>query len=653
MRQETGSCKISIDTLVENYNVANSNYLRAFRKMMVLDAVDRSRLWEALQVKFPKYQVLPDTNWIAYIKSNILASVYTVAKSASILPTSDEDNDAIQNLNVALEYIWDKCDIGYTQMRAGHNAALFNIGVTQVGWDADLNLDGCRGNIVAKDINPMRYMRDPFAESLEFAAFCMTWDSFHESVIASDPRYAEAFARYKHKESCDSYKNAVIMPSEPINNYSDRADPSTAKDYYKVFIHFVRYLDNEELEDGVPVVKIAEIHTLNNEIILFHNNDVRPRRFPFVELFCNLPQGDPIGTSEPAKILNNNIAYNIMNSMMLTAEYKNQRPPRFINSQSGLNLRTFTQYGNDADRAFIVHGDASRAVHYHQFPAPSPVAMSLQSGLIRDVQATSGIDERYTGRDTGSVITTGGVEDMLNRVTLIDAPKILNYERYTRDLTRLIIENFVEYGFIRKYIKHNREQNTFEEIKVDYKKIRNPALLSYSVNISSELPKNKQRVASMANMVMEKQMQYGTGSGNPELITPEEWLQFQDLPFKEKMLGRMRIQRLADMTSQVAGTLFSYANLVKSGMGPDDAIAAVAQNLTAMQNGEAPPVAIPPIEEVIPPDQGMEVFDPTQEMYAGEVPYQDSGMVVDPNQFAGEQPMYPDNIPLDEEEVII
>ena len=27
---------------------------------------------------------------------------------------------------------------------------------------------------------------------------------------------------------------------------------------------------------------------------------------------------------------------------------------------------------------------------------------------------------RYTGRDTGSIITTGGTEEMLNRVTLID-----------------------------------------------------------------------------------------------------------------------------------------------------------------------------------------------------------------------------------------
>ena len=137
---------------------------------------------------------------------------------------------------------------------------------------------------------------------------------------------------------------------------------------------------------------------------------------------------------------------------------------------------------------------------------------------------------------------------MLNRVTLIDAPKILNYERYTKELTRLILENFIEFGLTRTYIKHNKERNTFEKVKVNYSKLRNNALLSYSVNISSELPKNKQRVAAMANAIMEKQMQYGTGNGNPELITPEEWLQFQDVPFKEKMLGRMRVQRLSDMT---------------------------------------------------------------------------------------------------------
>ena len=581
---------VTLAQLVDNFNVATSYYGPVQKRMVVLNAVDNSKLWQAIGAKFPKYQILPDTNIVSYIKANLLASIYTVAKSASVLPTSDEDRELVEHLNVALDYIWDMNDIGYYQMQAGSAAALFNVGITQVGWDADAKEVGVggktvSGNAVVKNIHPLKFMRDPFAESLDTASYCMTWDDYHKSVIEADPKYRDKFQEYLASEAVAT---AMANPMEAINN---RAEAAAGKDYYKVVIHFMRYTD----DDGKPC--IAEVHTLNNEHILYQKDKILPNCFPFVELFCNLPEGDIVGTSEPAKILSNNIAYNILNSMMLTAEYKNQRPPKFINSQSGLNLQTFTKYGNDADHTFVVSGDASRAVHYHQFPYPSSMAPSIQANLLRDVQMTSGVDGRYTGRDTGSVITTGGVEDMLNRVTLIDTPKIVNYERYCKQLTKLILANFIEFSMKRTYFKKNPLNGAFESYEVDYSKLSDPAFYHYSINISSELPKNKQRVASMANMLMEKQMQYGAnGSNGPELLTPEEWLQFQDLPNKEYMLKRMNIQRLSDTTSEVAETLFSFSNLVKNGTAPDEAIAAGAENLMAQRRGENPPVEIPPME---------------------------------------------------------
>ena len=100
-------CAIKPAQLQDNYDVARANYARIHRKMYLLDAVDRGKLWEALGAKFPKYQILPDTNWVHYIKSNLLASIYTVTKGASLIPTCDEDKEIVENLNVAIDYIWD------------------------------------------------------------------------------------------------------------------------------------------------------------------------------------------------------------------------------------------------------------------------------------------------------------------------------------------------------------------------------------------------------------------------------------------------------------------------------------------------------------------------------------------------------------------
>ena len=600
------SIVVELKTLKENFDLAQSQYAPVFRKLRLLDAVDKSKLWQVIGAKFPDYQILPDSNWVAYMKNNIIASIYTVGMGASMVPTSEEDVDAVENINVALDYIWDISSVAYYQMLAGANAALYNVGYTYVGWDPDKTEDTSagyyKGNVVLMNVSPTKFMRDPFAKDLESAAYCMMWEDLHKNTIMADKRYATAFKKF-----LDS-KKSVTMESDPMDRLEDRAKAQLATDYYKVITHFVKYIDKEDN------LKIAEIHTLNNEVLLWQNDDVLPRRFPIVELYCNLPNDDILGISECARVLPNNIAYNLMHSIALTAEYKNQRPPRFISSTSGLNINTFTKYGNEADHTFIVNGDASQAVHYHQYPQISSMAQVTQAALLADMQTITGVDGRYTGRDTGSVLTTGGIEEMLNRVSLIDAPKIVNYEKYAKDLTKIILANFIEYSMKRTYFKQDPVTNRFTSVEVDYEKITDKAAFHYAINISPELPKNKQRIAAMANVLMEKQMQYGTGkTGAPDLITAEEWLRMQDLPFKEAMMKRMNIQRMADMTADVADTLYSYAGLVKDGVDADDAINFVAQNKMAQQRGEDPPVPIPPMADEamdIPEEQTIDQYQP-------------------------------------------
>lgn len=580
-------CVIPLSELVEKFNEAQSRYTPIFNKMRVLGAIADSQLWKAIKVKFPKYQILPETNWVDYIKANLVASIYSVSKSAQLIPTCEEDRETVENLNIALEYIWDSCDVGYYQLQAGSNAALYNIGITQIGWNHDKTVgqgsEKYRGTVVFKDIDPRYFMRDPYAPDLQSSSYCVTWNKLHETAIMQNPHYVERFKAIK------ATHEATAASSEITQFLLDKPDASSARGYYTVYTYFVKYVEDD-------TVKIAEIHTLNNEHILYQREDIKPSCFPFVELYCNLPGGNIVGVSEPAKIVANDIAYNVFASILMTAEYKNQFPPRFISNTANLNIKAFSKYSLDADTAFVVNGDASKAVHYHQFPLPSAAAPTLQASLAYDIKNATGIDDRYTGRDTGSILTTGGIEAAQARVGTVDTVKILNYERYTKEMAQLILKNFVEFGLKREYYKYDPADKSFKKAVVDYKKLRDPAVLSYAVNISSELPKNKQRLAATANMLMEKQMQYG-GADGVDLIQPEEWLEMQDLPNKEYMLKRMNVQRMSDITLDIADTLYNYAALTQNGLKPDEAIEAVAQNKMATRRGEKPAIEIPPMVE--------------------------------------------------------
>lgn len=589
--------KFKPSELKAQYELCRTQYRKEFRRIQTLDLVDRGGIWEALGAKFPAYQILPDTNHTAYLKNNLISSIYTVTKCADLMPTSEEDKDLVININLALEQEWNRSNIGTAQLQAGTNAALHNLGITQVGWDDDVLLNGkkstTKGQIFVKNIHPLNFMRDPFAIDLDNAAYCMTYERYHESVFLGNPNYKEKFKQYKSQKGSSNVSIPMI---------SGAKTDSVNDNYYTLCIFWERVVD----EDGTT--HIDEIHTVDMECILYVKEDIKPKKFPFALLYCNDPGRALIGISEPARGFANSVAANILDSIACTATYKNQRPPKYVDASSGININSFAQHANDADYTFVVNGDASRAVHYHEYPQVDPRTMELRAALEYSIEKVSGIDDRYTGRNTGSIITTGGIQEQLNRVTIIDTYKISNYEAYAKRLTQLVLANLVEYGSTRTYfIKDPDKANSFKTKTVKFDDLDLNTVYDYQINISAELPKNRARIAEMANQLMEKQMQYKQMGDDVDLITPEEWLMFQDLPNKEYMLERMGVQRLNNEVENVSQTLFEFANLTKQGLSPQEAILATAKSLSNKRQGIIPEESptSPFGEQAMPEDLGL------------------------------------------------
>ena len=566
--------------LKNQYDDCRRYYQKIHKKMRLLNSTYNGDLWRAVGAKFPPYQLLPDTNYVSFVTSNILASIYTVAKSAQIVPTAEQDVEICEILTTAIEHDWDKNNVGYYQFLAGERAALLNLGITQVYWNTE------KEQVAYRNIDPIRFMRDPFSDRLEDAGWCVTYNYYHKSIFEKNPLYKEKFAEFRKQEKASS---------EQPPEYKDRRDVGESKDHYTLFIWYLRR----------PGGKIDEIHTLDNKAILYKKEDIKPSRFPFAELYCNLPGSSLVGASEPAKIFANNLVYNLMDSIAFTGIYKNQRPPKYVSAQSGLNLAAFSKHSNDADRAFIVNGDASKAVHYHQFPDVSPQLPTMLQTMAYNIQTVTGVDGRYTGRDTGSIITTGGTEEMLNRVTIIDTPKIMNYEKYTRDLSELTISLMLEYAPKRKYVirddkKSTPEKAVYKVVEIDFPTIPSDAVFEYVIQISSELPKNKQRVQAWANTMMEKQMQYQKEGIGIDVITPEEWIRCQDVPYKEQMLKRMGLQSQLNSYIEAQNVISEYAAMLEAGVLPDEAMAMAADGLDAMRQGQPTPLQQQGIDPSMP-----------------------------------------------------
>ncbi len=569
--------------LQDNWNICESEYATSRRRMKVLDLADRGMIWDIISRDFPEYQITPDTNYVNYVKENILASVYTVGRGASLMPRSKDDQELVAKINSVLETLWGILNVKEYQLKAGERAALLNLGVTQIGWKNDIvggtDSSWYEGDVVLKNIDPTNYYRDPFANTLDDAAYVIYHDKYHRSVLMGDPDYAAVLKDINPEQ----LETAATYTRDISTN------PSATNKYYNLIIHWVKVYD----EDKKRVV-IHEIHTISNQIILQVKEDIQPSAFPFAELYSSIPVKDPIGVSEPARILSSNLVLNLLDGILVTHAYKAQRPPRFISDQSGLNLRAFRQYGNDPDKTFIVRGKVTDAVQYMQFP-PLPQGMeNVALRLSAAIERMSGIDAAYTGKDTGSILTTGGIDSMLAQATMRDTTRIRLYEEYTTRLTRLIIQHLIVFGDKRSYTYKNQNSIDIRTVELDFPKVSNDILFNYSINIDAEIPKNKARMAAAADAMLEKSMQY---QANPEIITIEEWLMYQDYPQKDLILARLKEDRSANMTEQVAQVLSMFSGMVEQGVDPNQAIDMVVQQLQGQgqqpQSESSPPTQMP------------------------------------------------------------
>ena len=569
---------VKLSHIKEQIKNTDAQYTKVLERMRILDGTDRGKMWDVIKARFPRYQLTPDSNWVNYIKENLVASIYTTGRYAQLMPKSDEDISFVVEFNSALETIWDNIKAEYYQFLAGERAALLNIGITQVGWDKTL-IGGTKnhwyqGDIKFKNIDPMKFRRDPYADTFDNAEFCYYYDDYSLAVIKSKELYRARLAEIEKAIGTLDNTNSL---TEAITPATDRQNKSTtSSNYHRVTYFYTVYNDDSEKEG----YKIAEIHLLDDEYVLYCNKDLKPRMLPFAILYCNEPAGDIVGTSEPAKQFQSNLAYNLLNSIYATHAYKAQRPPRFVNADSGINLRQFAKYGNDADKTFIVRGDATTAVHYAQFPQLPPELLQVKQDLGRDIKDCSGIDEMYSGKNTGSIQTTGGMDTLMEATSQRDNQKILLYEEYTKRLTELVVNNLVQFGDKRSYTVTDPITQKTKMVTFDFPKIDDDIRFRYSLDIDTYLPRNKARLAMIANMLLEKQAQY---KPDPEIITVEEWLLMQDIPFKDMIFKRMGIQRNTRITEQVAQTLEMFATLVEGGVEPDLAVEQVANQLQADQ----------------------------------------------------------------------
>jgi hypothetical protein len=565
-----------LEDIVEQINDGIRHKQNYTRMYFLLDAFDRGEQWKQYLNTVPKHQILPVENYINLVKEYTLASLSASSYMGRTLPLAPEDIDKSRIMNKVVESKWRQLDVGKYTHKAGERAWLHGTGITKVGWNQD-NISGTLGNLVEgemefENVDPSQFYIDPTAYDLKEAGFCFIQKVKSITVLKTDSRFVKRLKTYlaynQNPTPSQAPDDRGMVYDRPYSESVESQRNSI------VLTEFYRKVPNEQGGYRIDLIYLA-----NHEFVLYIQQGIQPNEFPFAILYDEEQAQDFFGLSKPYKVLSLQMTLNKITSIIATHAVLSQNPPKIYNKMMNINPFLLTQFGNIPNQSIGVDGDPKSAIWYVDFPKLDPSLFSLRKELIESIKEISGINDFYTGRDAGSIQTKGGIQEMVQRSTIRDKNKEKNLEYYLKDLTQLMIK-FIKQYYTNRPIRVenpidndpeflNYEAQAFQEIEFDY-----------YIDVSAQTPKSRQAFSDLADKLLEMTMQY---QPEVELVTAEEYAEMKDLPNKDAIIQRIKIQRAGLLAQQLSQGLVAVQSLVQQGMPEEDAIMQVAEQLVQLQ----------------------------------------------------------------------
>jgi hypothetical protein len=280
----------------------------------------------------------------------------------------------------------------------------------------------------------------------------------------------------------------------------------------------------------------------NSDFFLLRIEDVKPNQYPFAILYDEEEENDFWGRSTCEDVLENSRIINRTAQTAAILATLHQNPQKVVWKESGINAQELAKTGNLPGKTMTSNVPANQAVNYINPPEISRSLFEIEDRLKNDMREIVGVTEAYTGQSVGSLTTSTGVNSLIERSSVRDKDKMSQIDDFVERVSYLILLNIM-YGWDRvrpiMSIQPNGEPrfDIFEPIDpltADNLEIR------VRSNVYSKAPITQESKRQQADKLMQMQGQFNY---NPPIITPEEWLRFQDFDIQDDIMRRMEEDR--------------------------------------------------------------------------------------------------------------
>ena len=538
-----------IVSMYESYRAAKEPTTKMWSK---IKSFYEGTFWDIFKKNAKEYTLTPDTNYVEYVVSAYVNSIYSAVYVPEITATDLNQAEVAEQLSSFVETKWLSKGIKKNFTVWGENVCLYNMQPVKV------YLDKNKKTIEFEDVHPKSIFLDPsVADYMDGEAIFVVKEVNYYSLL-KDLRFKDKVKNYlseNHDTIFETTASEIQSQGPDYERFTTTGNKTVS--VIEAYIKTETGIDN--------------IFVLNKDIIIYEKNNMIPDRFPIEILYQRQPQGNPYGRPIISKILNSYIALNLLDSIDATQPYMAQNRPKFFDLRSRINVKSFIDYGGTPGSTFPLFGDPSKAVQYQdvQFiPDTSAIKNRIENGIFN----ITGVDPAYKGRQTNSITTTGGIESQQARVIMLtDNAPLVFLEVFVERLAKLFLVMYKEQLPNIKVYKNN-----FLKEQVDLS-LQNLDLEEFTFILESKpyLPLTKQTRFETLKALYEMQGQYNF---QIKLIQEEDLI--EELPISAIKKSKLR-QRISSAKQSTAAlkkreTLLTFASLFQQmqTQGIDDETAA-------------------------------------------------------------------------------
>ena len=595
-------------TLIKKYYTrfinANNAVSTKHATWKILDLFDRGEQWA--NTNLPPWVSKPVTNYIRYFRTLKRANLASNIPFSHFYPEHPEDTDTVKNLQKAYEHVWMSENVDRTVRRCIDRALLQGTAIAYV-YNDDTYVGGKYygeenpdnhlyvGKICVKRIPNGNFFPDPNAYSLDECKFVEVTEVLPIKTV----KETQAFKKYAGKKLEDYNINDLDFNTDASGDFYQRTNTKLntsltnvkGDELVTVHTHWERYRNDE----GAWQVDVS-YYLRNADFFLLRIEDVKPSQYPFAIMYDEEEENDFWGRSTCEDVIENSKIVNRTSQTAAILATLHQNPQKIIWKESGINAQEMAKMGNLAGKTWNSNVPASQAIQYIQPPEISRALFEVEDRLKADMKEIVGISEAYTGASVGSLTTSTGVNSLIERASVRDKDKMIQIDDFVERISYLIALTIMyQWDRVRPVMNVSKNGTPVYDVFSPVDRLTADNLeIRVRSNVYSKAPITQESKRQQADKLMQMQGQFNY---NPPLITPEEWLQFQDFDIQDQIMQRMEKDRETSQNKSVDALAqqglelgMMLSSLLQQGISMQDAQMEVfkrAQEMAQEQQGQS------------------------------------------------------------------